>query len=279
MSFDQSLSKRSINIKSVGNARELGGYESLSGRKIRRGILLRTAAINTISESDKDILCKEYHLAVVVDFRSSYESRGKEDPTLPGVKNCVFSIIDEEQMKAMEKEFGRKDFSSRDPGEKVKFLEMGIEQGFIGENMYIEFLKEESGIKGYRAFFRELIDLPQGRSILFHCTQGKDRTGLGAMLIMSALGVSEENIVDDYMLTNIFNEKLIENERMFFESMGIRGERLVEYMRAMDEVNPQTMENALLWVKREYGSVKGYINRALGISDEELEGLKRKFLE
>ena len=127
--------------------------------------------------------------------------------------------------------------------------------------------------------FQELLTLPEGRSLLFHCTQGKDRTGCAAVLILSALGVDENTIMDDFLLTNTFNAELIESERKMLTEQGYAGEELDRLMKAMDEVDPQYMTNALDWMKKNYGSVTGYITQELGITDEQLEELRAKFLE
>ncbi len=121
--------------------------------------------------------------------------------------------------------------------------------------------------------------MPEGRSLLFHCTQGKDRTGCAAMLILSALGVSEDIILEDYMLTNIFNAGLIENDRKMLLSRGIKEDELKKYMFVLNSVNIEMMTNALSWLKENYGSPVGYIIHELGINENEIEKLKSKFLE
>ena len=124
------------------------------------------------------------------------------------------------------------------------------------------------------------MNLPEGRSLLFHCTQGKDRTGCAAMLILSALGVSEDIILEDYMLTNIFNADLIEKDRKMLLSRGIKEDGLWwKYMFVLNSVKKELMTNALSWLKENYGSPVGYIINELGISEDEIEKLKSKFLE
>ena len=127
--------------------------------------------------------------------------------------------------------------------------------------------------------FEELLAVPDGGSLLFHCTQGKDRTGCAAMLILSALGVDEETIINDFMLTNTYNAKLISSQRKELIEAGYTGDELQTLMSAKDEVNEQYMRNALDWMKKNYGSVKGYITDALGITDDQLNTLKEKYLE
>jgi len=127
--------------------------------------------------------------------------------------------------------------------------------------------------------FKELLELPEGEALLFHCTQGKDRTGCAAMLILSALGVDEATTLYDYMLTNTFNAQRIEAERQMLEGMGVEESEFDLYMTAMDQVDPQYMVNALEWMKDNYGSVLGYITGELGVTEAQIEQLRDKYLE
>ena len=274
-SFEQTQAdKQSINLTSVNNARELGGYITNDGRKIKHGVLLRTAVLNKISSEDITRLTQDYNLSVIADFRMSFEAAAKPDPVIEGVKYVNLRVIDEELfMREIEKRLA----GEKDPFELLKTT---AESGVINENMYIDFLSGNFGKKAYSEFFKELLNLPEGRSLLFHCTQGKDRTGCAAMLILSALGVSEDIILEDYMLTNIFNADLIEKDRKMLLSRGIKEDGLWwKYMFVLNSVKKELMTNALSWLKENYGSPVGYIINELGISEDEIEKLKLKFLE
>jgi protein-tyrosine phosphatase len=81
-----------------------------------------------------------------------------------------------------------------------------LDSGIISDQMYVEFLQGETGKAGFRNFFRVLLETPEGSAVLWHCTNGKDRTGVAAMLLLGILNVDEETIMADFMLTNTFNE-------------------------------------------------------------------------
>ncbi len=116
-----------------------------------------------------------------------------------------------------------------------------------------------------------LLELPENKSLLFHCAQGKDRTGLAAMLILSALNVDENIIMSDYLLTNEFNAAKIAREREFVKTLSQDPDEL-EY------VSPELMNNALNYIKLNYGSVMNYITRELEINDKQINLLREKFL-
>lgn len=272
----EQIHSQSIGLSGVGNARELGGYSSTDGHTVKHGVFLRTAALAKATSQDIAKLQDTYHLAVVVDLRMSLEVQGAPDPEIPGAKNLHLRIIDEQ---AMQQAIAEAKAEGLDLSNKLNLLKAAIKYGILNDQMYITFLSGKQGKESYGIMFQEILALPEGRSLLFHCTQGKDRTGCAAMLILSALGVDENTIMDDFMLTNTFNAALIESERKMLTEQGYSGEELDTLMKAMDEVDPQYMTNALDWMKGNYGSVIGYITQELGITDEQIHTLRAKYLE
>ena len=189
------------------------------------GVFLRTAALANATEEDIRILQDDYHLSTIVDLRMTAEAESAPDPEIEGVKYLHLGIIDEEEMAAKRQAISAEVMEGLDLSKKTDQLKLAIRLGIISDQMYVEFLSGEPGKAGYARLFRELLALPEGGSLLFHCTQGKDRTGCAAMLILSALGVDEETILADFMLTNAFNAALIESERQMLIAQGLEGGR------------------------------------------------------
>lgn len=272
------VSTQSIHLNGVGNARQLGGYVGEGGRTVKDGVLLRTAALDKPTEEDVRRLTEEYHLAEVIDLRMAYETEESPDLQISGVKNLNLRIIDEEALAEETQTLSPEDQAKLQSDNQADRLEVYGKLGVVGDQMYINFLSHDAGKQGYAQLFQELLALPEGKSLLFHCTQGKDRTGCAAMLILSALGVDEDTILADYMLTNEFNAEIIEQERQQLLNAGIKEDELDGMMIAMDQVFPQTMTNALDWLKQEYGSVTGYLTEELGLTDAQITQLQDKFL-
>ena len=269
----------SIGLTGVGNARELGGYATMDGRTVKRGVFLRTAALDGATEADIQRLREVYHLAVVIDLRMTSEVEARPDPEIPGVENLHLSIMDEAAIAERRKNLTAEDVEGLDMDTLLDQLKLAMKLGIVGENMYVDFLSGEPGKAGYGQLFRALLELPEDGALLFHCTQGKDRTGCAAMLILSALGVDEQTILEDFMLTNTYNAELIEGERQMLMGMGVEGEELDTYIKCMDEVDEGYMIKALDWMKANYGSVTGYITGALGVTEAQLEDLRDRYLD
>ena len=275
-----SVKSQSIGMESLGNARELGGYESADGRKVRRGVILRSAKPCLASENDIRRLTDVYHLATIVDFRMTSERMAEPSPEIPGVKNVWLRVIDEKLLEELQRLVAETKGDQALPKTPLERIQFAIKSGVVSDRMYIDFVSSEQGKESYRAFFKELLALPEGKSLLFHCTQGKDRTGVAAMLVLSALDVDTDTILRDYELTNAFNAPLIEKEKAMLAQMGVTdADEVNKYLSVMDQVNPKYLQTVLDYLTDEYGSVKGYISEALGISDEEISLLKDTYLE
>ena len=205
------------------------------------------------------------------------------DPEVHGAENVHISIMDkkemESEMKKQNSELYEKFFKMQQELDLIPFLISSVDMGIVSDRLYIDFVTSKSGRNGYRKFFECIEGVSPDRAFLFHCTQGKDRTGVAAMLILSALEISEETILKDYMLTNKYNEALIRKEReMLRERLG-READTDRYLSAMDQVDSRYMENVLSYLKKTYGSVRNYITEELGQTEKSLEQLKEKFLE
>ena len=272
---------QSIRLTGVGNARELGGYKAEDGRTIRHGLLLRTAKLSGATEEDIQRLISEYHLTVVVDFRGNDEIENNPDPDISGARNLNLQIIDKEDDPLPEEMAAEIDALMAQNGEisKLDMLRMAIKYGTFSDQMYVDFLSSDKGKAGYCQLFDELLDLPDGQAILFHCTEGKDRTGCAAMQILYALGVDEDTIMEDFLLTNVYNAALIEEDRRMLEAEGISEEEMETYLPMMDQVNPAFMSAAIAWMTESFGSPLGYIIQELGVTKDEIAVLRDKFLE
>lgn len=99
------------------------------------------------------------------------------------------------------------------------------------------------------------------------------------MLILYALGVDEDTIMDDFLLTNVYNAALVEEDRRLLEAEGISEEEMETYLPMMDQVNPAFMSAAIVWMTDSWGSPLGYITQELGVTEEEITVLRNKFLE
>ena len=271
---------QAIALNGVGNARQLGGYR-IGERRIRDGVLLRTAALDRISPEATEALQTQYRLQTVVDLRMSAERDQLPDPAIPCAENLHLPVIEmADMLSAIPRGVDPKlvsvfTDSSRD---RMELFNMAYESGFMNDRIYVGFLLDERGKAAYRAFFQALLGLEAGRAILWHCTDGKDRTGCAAMLTLFALGADRETVYYDYMLTNTFNAPAIEAVRQRVSPLGFPRDKLNALLVMCGAVAGVYMDNALEALERAYGGVQGYLTEALGVGRVETEQLRRTFL-
>ncbi|MBP5718843.1 MAG: tyrosine-protein phosphatase [Abditibacteriota bacterium] len=269
------IQQQSIGLEKVNNARELGGYR-IGNQRIRRGLLLRSGRLSGASDQDVQTLSEKYRLGAVADFRMTVEQEESPDRPVPGAVHYALPVMEfvEEGLSPDMAAF------MDDRTDRVVWIQNAVDFGFLNDRFYIDFLRPELGRAGYRKFFQILLELPEDRAILWHCTDGKDRTGVAAMLLLSALGADRDLIMRDYLLTNTFNAEKLQAGREKLSGISLSQERRDIYLfTTAGGVFARFLENAMEDLESAYGSMEGYLSAELGIGPAERGILRRKYLE
>lgn len=267
--------ERSIGLTGVGNARELGGIV-IGDSKVRSGFLIRTGSLAGAVPEDLKRLSDVYKVASIADMRMKFERLGSPDPVVEGAVNHELAVFEPEDFPGMDESML---YSDGQPVDRKTMVMLGIKNGFINNRMYVSFLMSDRGRKAYADFFKILFGLPEGRSVLWHCTDGKDRTGLGAMLILSALGADRDTIMEDYLLTNEYNASAVEKVHSYADTLDMPEEMRRMLVFAGGAVYEDFMENAFDGIDKNYGSTDGYLREVCGVGEEEKRLLKERFLQ
>lgn len=258
----------------IDNARQLGGYIGANGKKVKDNVLIRTAKLDGISDEAAEKLAAEYNVKYVVDFRMGYERDAAADTEIAGAENIWISVYELDMTDPKMVEMMKKIKEAGDDS-----LQKSIEYAKTGylSSLYTQILLSETGQKGYAQFFDILLENKDG-AVLWHCTHGKDRTGIAAALLLYALGVDEDTIMQDFLLTNEVYQKNIAYLQSELEKRGC-DEAVINEAQAMAGVKGEYLTAAFDAVKAEYGSVQNYIRNQLGVSDDEIERLRDMYLE
>ncbi|MCD7768832.1 MAG: tyrosine-protein phosphatase [Oscillospiraceae bacterium] len=233
----------------------MGGLVRKDGAALRPGLLLRCGHLGRATDGDVSRL-EEMGVYAVVDFRDVSEREREPDRTVPGAKNLHLPVVVD-----LGTLFG------------IPMSQVTAVQAHEEFQMLYRYMaeSEESG-SAYAAFFSCLLQAA-GRPVLFHCTQGKDRTGVGAALLMTALGYDRAAVETEYMLTNQVMER-----RM----AALRARKATEAELAMArEVFLVFPENIALYfrcLEEKYGSTRAYLEKVIGLGPAELRALERYYL-
>lgn len=262
---DITVATRGMGFEGAGNFRDFGGYPTQSGGTVGWGHFYRSGNLSGLSAADIDRLSR-LDIDLVCDFRR--EDEQTRDPSrlprsgLSGGQPRVLSvpITPGSQASAL---FG--DAESLDGREAMFAFMVDINR---------EFVYSQSD-RFAQMFAAILQDRP--RSLVIHCAAGKDRTGFGAALILAALGVSEELILRDYLLTRQYFDP-------WRELPGVRAKYRVDHLDddallPMLGVDEAYLNAAFAAIDESHGSMSAYLTKCLGVGDAERKELASLYLK
>ncbi len=235
---------RHIPLSGTYNIRDLGGYESRIGAQTRWHRLLRADSPHNLSAEARAELLK-LGVKTVIDLRNADELEQSPNPLAnhDGVKYLNVPL------------FAGLSRAGTQPSNLIQIYQTALEHS-----------QEE-----FRTVLRQVAQ--SDGVTLFHCTAGKDRTGLIAALILGALEVSDDQIIEDYALTSSYIQPLLETLR---EEAIAKGYSLAWYNQLLTS-EPSTMQNTLAHLQTQYGGAQGYLEK-LGL-ELEMEDLRRNLLD
>jgi protein-tyrosine phosphatase len=243
--------QRCLKVEGACNFRDVGGYKTTSGKQVKWGKVYRSADISRLTENDLGLL-KARRIYTVVDLRETAESKKAPDRLLPNSDYILCSVT-----------------------EDVTDWTKQMQQISSGDSMMVAFYsKTETLGKKYKPMFQKLLMLPDTSSILYHCSAGKDRTGIGTALFLYTLGVPMETIVQDYLASNIYrqqeNEKLV---RILTQNTNVKE----AVARDMASAKSTYLEATFKSINQQYGSIENFLKEELGIDKKEIKKLKKKY--
>ncbi|MBL3530908.1 tyrosine-protein phosphatase [Companilactobacillus zhachilii] len=244
--------KRILNLEGAINLRELGGYPTKDGTTIKYNKLLRSGDISNLTGKSLAYL-KKYGLKYIVDFRSNDEQRNWADTTSDFYKIYSDPV-----------------YPLKGNGDKLAGILNRNSYNYLGM-IYQSVVLDAHGQQAYKLFFDLLLHNDQpNTALLFHCAAGKDRTGIGALLILKALGVDDETITKDYLLTNLMYESDHEIDRILNDKSGNQSVNKMN-MTAADLESITSVFDA---IEHYYGTFENYLDKALDIDADKLAKLK-----
>jgi protein-tyrosine phosphatase len=248
--------ERVLPFSGVQNFRDMGGYETADGRKVKYGILFRAAELTGLTEEDAAFL-ESLGIRTIFDYRGDDEAELKPDPAIKGAVYERIPAIPELQYR-----------SHRD-------MESMLEQFDAGalDHMYGALPINNPS---YKRLMQLLAD-PERLGLVHHCAAGKDRTGVGAALILSVLGVPWETIMEDYLMTNETLKGL--HETVMSElAPKLTPEKLELVMRMMD-AREEFLESAFRAIDEKYGSMEAYFEQEFGLTQQKIAAIRDYCLE
>jgi protein-tyrosine phosphatase len=265
---EREVSIRHLPLEGTPNFRDLGGYETTDGRFVRWGLLYRSGVLTYLTPADMKYL-GQTGIRVVCDFRTKQENDAAPEIWIPGVNvdhvnlpigsdssrntnTSMQSIVDAhptpEQLRAwMTKTYGGFAFSSA-PQYAQLFSQLEKDQ------------------------------LP----LLYHCTAGKDRTGVFSALLLLTLGVPEKTVLEDYALTNTYLRDASQSAAIK-KMMAASADKSIaqlspEQRNVLMDADPEYITSTLRAIDAKYGSFDNYRRQELHVSDDDVQKLRTRLL-
>ena len=254
--------------KSPKNLRDLGGIRTSDGRKIRHGMLYRSSYLYNLSESDAEYLHDLVGLSTVVDLRSPSELAEKKDTIPSDVKYIHLPPLNDEQNPSVNRR-----------------NRLGILRGIMAKeggakkhlsDIYRLMITQKESLDAFKQMMVLLAD-EQNSAVLWHCTQGKDRTGIATMVVLMALGVERDEIMRDYMKTNrsCFFKNLMIFIGVSIATFSIRTAYSLDLLLSARKF---FLEAAFDEIDTVYGGTEGFLKNGIGLTDSDINKLKDIYL-
>lgn len=256
---------RRLPISGGYNYRDLGGYPTLDGHTIKWRRLLRSGSLHRLTSQDLQYF-SDMKLAKDIDLRSPRETK-KEPDQVPGATEYIANpIFSTDETRASQPISSFNDELNADPNRGRQHM----------RTVYHEMVAEPGPQQAYRDFFQQLLSAPADRPVLFHCTAGKDRTGIGAYLLLNALEVQPDVIIKDYLLTN----ELVKDVQQDIKQKLTAGHFSSNYIQNsldMASVKREYLQTAQDAIQKISGSVDQYLKEVMQLSDSDLQALRHKY--
>lgn len=243
-----------ITLQGAVNVRDVGGYITYTGDPTRSGKVIRSDALNKLTDADVQKL-GTLGIQKVIDFRTQAEVQAQGADRLPSGLTAVARPIDDGGMYIkMAQAIG-----SKDPVQQQAALGDGKAEQMM-KDAYVSFLSADSVSK----FGQTVKDIAAaGGATLYHCTAGKDRTGWMTYVLLRAVGVPETIARQDYLLSNQYRAAADAAQRAQLKAAGIRQDP--DLLIPLQVVSDEYLDTAVNQMNQRYGDFDHFLTKGLGL--------------
>ncbi len=242
--------RRAVTLEGGSNFRDLGGYPAANGKTVKWGHIYRSADISKLTDNDLKTLASR-NIAVDCDLRGPGEVSTSPDRMIPGAAYVNLPA------------------GSENVGSMASYANMNRDSLMRATYTRTDHLKAK-----YKPMFDQLLALDDSKALMFHCTAGKDRTGMGAALILSALGVDRNLILKDYAATDVYWKQGREMVQRMMQQSGSNNAGMARMMAA----DPAYLQNFFTAIDTKYGSMDKFLATEMELTPAKLAALRSKYL-
>ncbi|MDT2808953.1 tyrosine-protein phosphatase [Enterococcus asini] len=276
--------ERRVPIESLFNCRDLGGYQTQDGHRVKWGLFYRSDAPDHLNSADTAYL-EEMKFASVIDLRAPSEIKRNPDLYFGEKKHYNFDphAAVAQQASALPKDSTAKGNSDQKKVERLVELaksKAGQQQLIAMQQQMVEQMRDLVLSPAAQLAYREFMTVLLAKEVptLFHCQGGKDRTGWAAALILGLLGVPKETIYQDYLLTEVYNRPRNE-QRMAIYRQYTDNAFVLDYLASLQQTKVAYLDSAFDALTSHYGDMETYAKQVLGLTEVQLEEFREMYLD
>jgi protein-tyrosine phosphatase len=244
-------SRRAVTLEGASNFRDLGGYPAAGGKTVKWGHIYRSADISKLTDADLKTL-ESKHIATICDLRGPDEVKNHPDRIPASVTYLNLPA----------------------GSEKVQLKQASLPQTgtSLDSTAGTGYARTDHLKAKYKPMFDQLLMLDGTKALMFHCTGGRDRTGIGAALILSALGVEKAIVLKDYVATDVYLKPA--QIAWIAEQMSMSAAEMTKRIA----MKPADLDKFFTAVNQKYGSMDNFLTTEMELTPAKMATLRAKYL-
>lgn len=260
--YGKNETEKALKIKKVHNFRAVGNIKNSEGRALKEGMFYRSANLHKLKKKSFKQF-RELGISEIIDLRNSKEILQSPDQLPDGITYKKYSAFEDE---------GDQLSQARKLVLKGKVNASDADKRMI--DFYREYVTENP--ETIKTIITEIME--SEKPILYHCTAGKDRTGIVTALILTILKFDKETIYNEYLLSNNFRKPLVEKRLRLANNLHFLYPKMdLQVLEKLSWVEKRYLDTAFEEINKKYGSTDAYIQQVLGISEAKRAQYIQKF--
>lgn len=244
----------------ITNFRDIGNISVPDGT-LKKNFFFRSGELVDLTLEDQKLITNHYFISRIFDFRNQHEIEQAPDTTINNVNITNINILD-----------------SNNNTPSLQNLELLTPSNVDShmKNIYTDLVLNSTALKGYNTFLLDI--LSSNNPIIFHCFAGKDRTGIAAALILKISGATDEQIMVDYLKTNIQRQKV---NKIIIDKISNQTNLSLKQLSALESaltVKEDYLTHAKNEVIKTYGTFGNFFTSGLQLNKEYITEFRKKFI-
>lgn len=256
---------RIIDLENIKNVRDLGGIKTADGRVVVSGLFYRGASLHNATDADKRVLFEDLAIECVIDLRCGWEIDEKPDMCPSNVEYLHIPFYDKKKVGI--------EYTENAPGTR----RIGNDFACVPLDFYRSLANPKTVAQMRKCIHAIFEHADARRPIYQHCSGGKDRTGIMTALLLEILGVDRDDILQDYLYTNVARDSDYSNIFARFLRLADGNEALAHDLTEAHRATPENLQAFYNAIDEGFGSMGNFLTSALCVDDKIIAYAREKF--